>query len=262
MDSIDTTETLQEDTIPDAKDTSETAETEENAAEPKAEETEAEQSESAENSVLQDSEFLEVKFNKEYKSLNRDEAVKYAQMGMNYERFEPMISKLDYLAAINGVTREQFIDRQLKAQEDSIRQGLVERFGSDEKTINELFEYTKQKQQEAYGDMIAKQNAEEKAAEERTETRLAEEFARLCEEFPELNEKGFRGLPKQVKRAGFNGENLLNAYLQYKHKEAKNIAAARKQAEQSAQKSVGSMGTQANVGNSTGDAFLRGLLRK
>lgn len=257
MEDMETMGTLEEETTPIPEETCEIVEADAETTVSQVDEAEDEQSENCE-----ETDFLEVKFNKQYKSLNRDETVKYAQMGMNYERFEPLLSKIDYLAAVNGVTREQFVEGQLKAFEDAQRQSIIERFGSDEEIVDAMMEYTKQKHQKAYSDMLAKQKTDEKIAEETQEVRIAKEFTRLCKEFPELAEKGFDGLPKQVKEAGFLGENLMNAYLQYKHNENKNIAAAKKQAEFAAQKSAGSMGTQSVDFNSVNDAFLKGLLQK
>ncbi len=262
MKEMETMGTLEEETIPNSEETSETAETEQTETSPQGEESKEEQSEEAVNPEgSEDIEFLEVKFNKEQKSLNRDEAIKYAQMGMNYERFEPLISKLDYLAAINGVTREQFVEAQLKAQEDAERQSLIERFGNDEEVIKDMMEFSKQKHRKAYDEMLARQKADEESAEETEQARIAKEFTELCEEFPELAEKGFKGLPKQVKQASFNGEKLFNAYLQHLHRESKNIAAAQKQAEEAAKKSAGSMESQ-GTNESIGDAFLNGLFKK
>ena len=260
MEDLEMMGTLEEETTPISEGTSETEEVENEAAQPQADENETEGSEGAVANNGEDIDFLEVKFNKQHKSLNKEEAVKYAQMGMNYERFEPLIAKLDYLAAVNGVTREQFIEGQLKSKEDAERQSLIERFGNDEETINAMMEFTKQKHQKAYDEMIARQKADEEAAEESTEARIAGEFATLCEEFPELAEKGFKGLPKQVKQDSFNGENLFNAYLRHLHRESKNIAADKKQEEAAANHSTGSMESQGES-SSMGDAFLNGLLK-
>lgn len=261
MEGNETMDTLQDETIQNAGETGETAETEENATSSQGADSETEQSDTGtgntENVTNEsDDDFLPVKFLHEERTLNREDAIRYAQMGMNYERFEPMISKLDYLAAVAGVTRDQYIEQQLQSQEDSMRQQIIDQFGTDENTIKEMMEFKKQKHRQAYDDMIAKRKADEKTAEENTESRLAEEFAGLVSEFPELEGKEFKDLPKAVKQAGFNGEKLLNAYLQHKHRESKNIAAAKAQAEAAAKKSTGSMGTD---GGATTDPFLDGL---
>ncbi len=263
MEDTQTMETLQEETIPNAEGTSETAEAKENATSSQGADSQAEQSETVADNTEgvqneADNDFLPVKFLHEERTLNREDAIRYAQMGMNYERFEPMIAKLDYLAAVQGVTRDEYIEGQLKNQEDAMRKSIIEKFGDDEKTINEMMEFKKQKHQKAYDDMIAKAKADEKTAEENTEARLATEFAGLVSEFPELEGKSFKDLPKEVKQAGFKGENLLNAYLLHQHREAKNIAAAQKQSETAAKKSTGSMGTD-NGAQAAPDAFLEGL---
>lgn len=260
-------EALEEDTTPNAEPTSETAEAENSEAVPQADEGNAERSDDtpvAENDKENSNEdFLTVTYMHEQKIFNRDEAVKYVQMGVNYERFEPLISKLDYLAAVNGVTREEFIEKQLTSYEEAVRQDIIARFGEDEDTVKEMLDYTKQKHQKAYDAMLAKQKQDEETAKETTETRLAEEFTRLCKEFPELTEKGFKGLPQSVKQAGFKGENLLNAYLYYKHSENKKIATARQSEAEAEKKTTGPMGGDSNE-NLTEDEknFLKGLWGK
>ncbi len=258
MEDMEKMEALQEATVPNEGEPGETADNGTDNTRPQVEEVAKEQSEVKESA---DDSFLDVEFYRESKSLSRDEAVKYAQMGMNYEKLEPVISKIDYLAAINGVTREQYIEQQLQNQEASMRKEIAEKYGNDENIINEMVDFQKQKHKKAYEDMIAKAKADEKTAEENTETRLAEEFAGLVAEFPELEGKSFKDLPKTVKQAGFGGEKLLNAYLQYKHKEAKNIAAAKAQAEEAAKKTAGSMKTDGDKVNAT-DPFMEGLFRR
>lgn len=264
MEGTETMDTLQDETIQNAGETGETAEVEGNATSSQGAVSDAEQSETGAGDTNNanggaEDDFLPVKFLHEERTLNREDAIRYAQMGMNYERFEPMISKLDYLAAVQGITREEYIEQQLKNQEDAMRKEIAEQYGEDENTINEMMEFKKQKHRQAYDAMIAKAKADEKAAEENTESRLAEEFAGLVSEFPELEGKEFKDLPKSVKQAGFNGEKLLNAYLQHKHRESKTIAAAKAQAEAAAKKSTGSMHTDGEAQSSVIDAMLKGV---
>ena len=261
MENMETMETLQEGTIPTESQPSETAETEQDAGAPQPAEGNAEQSEgvaiNTDNGT--DDEFISVVCNHQEKILNRDEAIKYAQLGLQKEYLDPFIAKIDYLAAINGITREQYIEQQLQNHEDAMRKEIADQYGNNENIINEMLEFKKQKHKQLYDDMIDKQKQAEKAAEDSTETRLAEEFAGLKTEFPELEGKEFKDLPKAVKQAGFNGEKLMNAYLQHKHKEAKSIAAAKAQAEEAAKKSTGSMHTEGEAQSSVIDAMLKGV---
>ena len=267
MEDMETMEALQEDTTPNAEGTSETAEAEENANASQGAESGAEQSEgqSGDNAggVQDEAEefLLPINYMHEERALNREEAIKYAQMGMNYERFEPMIAKLDYLAAVSGITRDKYIEQQMETLESNMRKEIIEKFGDNEETINEMMEFQKQKHKKAYESMLEQEKQAEKNSAESTETRLAGEFAELVKEFLELEGKSFKDLPAAVKKAGFSGEKLINAYLYHKHSEGKKVSAAVAAQENAAKKSVGSMG---NAGGDikANDPFLDGLFGK
>lgn len=247
MEDMETMEALQEETVPNAEGTHETAEAEENetlsgGAESGAEQSEEESGDNAEGLQNEaDENFLPIKFLHEEKTLNREEAIKYAQMGMNYERFEPMLAKIDYLAAVSGITRDEYIEQQMETLESNMRKEIIEKFGDNEETVNEMMEFQKQKHKKAYESMLEQEKQAEKNTAESTETRLAGEFAELVKEFPELEGKSFKDLPAAVKKAGFGGEKLINAYLYHKHSEGKKISAAAAAQESAAKKSTGSM---------------------
>lgn len=266
MEENGTMESLQDETIQNAEETSETVKAEENATATQGAESDAEQSEEvlSDNSEGvqsgEDEFFLPVKFMREEKTLNREEAVKYAQMGMNYERFEPMISKLDYLAAVKGVSRDKYIEQQLQNLESDMRNEIIDKYGEDENTVNDMMEFQKQKHKKAYEAMLEKEKQDDKNTAESTETRLAGEFAELVKEFPELEGKNFKDLPVAVKKAGFSGEKLLNAYLLHKHTEGKKISAATAAQENAAKKSAGSMqGNNADGESQADKQFLNAL---
>ena len=238
-------EVLQEGTTPNAEEPSETADTKIPDVAPQTEgdnEEQSEQNTDNQNAKASETEeFLFVNVNHEGRALSREEAVKYAQLGLQKEYLDPFIAKIDYLAAVNGMSREEFIEGQLKSYEEAMRQEIISKFGDDENTVSEMIEFTKQKHKKAYDDMIARQQQAEKTSVETVETRLANEFGELVKEFPELEEKGFKGLPVSVKQAGFKGEKLLNAYLYYKHNENKKIAVAQDSAIKQNKVSVGSL---------------------
>lgn len=175
--------------------------------------------------------------------LTREEAEKYARMGLEREYEDPIMVKLDYLAASEGVSREEYIDRQLKLGEERILKELVERYGDDEETIYEMLEYEREKNKRLYDELLSKRKAEENSKNENVHSRLAEEYAELVNEFPELEGKGFAELPLEVKKAGFEGERLLNAYLRYRHSEEKKIKSELAYKTAADESSAGSMQT-------------------
>ena len=266
MEDMETMGALQEDTVPNAEGTSETAEAEENGTLPEGAESGAELSDngqSGDNADDMQSEadenFLPVRFLHEERILNREDAIKYAQMGMNYERFEPMIAKLDYLAAVKGISRDRYIEQQLEALDNTMREDIKEKYGEDENTINEMMEFQKQKYKKAYEAMLEQEKQKEKSNAESTETRLAGEFSELVKEFPELEGKSFKDLPAAVKKAGFGGEKLINAYLYHKHSEGKKISAAVAAQESAAKKSAGTMHSEGEAQSSVIEAMLKGV---
>lgn len=266
MEETGTMEALQEGTIPNAEGTNEAAEVNDDAAAPQAAELDTEQSEQSVNNQDEQEngsgseDYLSVTVNHEERTLNRDEAIRYAQLGLQKEYLDPFIAKIDYLAAVQGLTREEYIEGQLKQQEDTMRQSIIDKFGNDENTIKEMMDFKKQKHKEAYENMLARQKEEEKNTKEAAETRLAGEFAELVKEFPELEGKSFKDLPAEVKKAGFGGEKLLSAYLYHKHSEGKKIAEATAAAEEAAKKSAGSMqGTDTDGKTEAERQYLNGL---
>ena len=261
-------EAMQESTIPKAEPTGETAEVRDTSAAPQAEVEKAEQSDEKEitdNTAENGSEgdLFPITVNHTTENLSRDEVMKYAQLGKRSEYLEPFIAKLDYLASVNGVSREDYIEKQIEAYEANMRSDIISRFGDDEGTVNDMLEFTRQKHKKAYENMIAQRNKAELDEKENTETRLAEEFASLITEFPELEGKQFKDLPTEVKKAGFSGEKLINAYLYHKHTEGKKIAEALKTREEQGKASTGSMGADINEKLTEDEKnFLKGLWGK
>ena len=207
---------------------------------------------------------LDVKYNKEIRTLNRDEAADYAQKGIFYETkgIEPLYNKLDYIAAQRGQTIEEVVDRLFAEDENSHRQELVNKFGEDSGVIDDLMKVYREGQKQKYDKIVAdRKEAAQKAETEKRESleaRLASEFSELKAEFPELAE--FSQLPKEVKTDAANGRDLMSAYLRYMHRENKKIAAAKSSEETAAKAPTGTAGTAENTADTVDDAFFRGLM--
>lgn len=64
--------------------------------------------------------FLKVKYNKEEKELSQEEAIKYAQMGMNYDnvlgKYNTLNSSLERLAKANGMDVQTYLEQLESAQ--------------------------------------------------------------------------------------------------------------------------------------------------
>lgn len=208
---------------------------------------------------------LDVKYNKEIRTLNREEAVDFAEQGIFYNNtVKPLYNKLDYIAAQRGQTIEEVVDRLFAEDENSHRQELVEKFGEESGVIDDLMKVYREGQKQKYDKIVSdRKEAAEKAENEKRESleaRLASEFSELKAEFPELTE--FSQLPKEVKTDAANGRDLMSAYLRYMHRENKKIAAAKSSEETAAKATTGTASTAEDTTDSIDDAFIRGVLGK
>ena len=90
--------------------------------------------------------------------------------------------------------------------------------------------------------------------------RLAADFLRLSEEFPQLQSPA--QLPDAVlDLAAGEGISLLDAYLRYRWQEEKKVLAATEKQEQAARQSAGSLSAGAPYTPPEQDAFLRAFRR-
>lgn len=219
-----------------------------------------------------ESEFsLPITFNHEKKALTRDEAIKYAQMGMNLNEsglnlseIKSIYNKLDFLAALNDTTIDNLIDGMMKRDEESYRDELEQRFGDDEDVINQLIALRKNEQKEKYNKILAdrKTNAENEAEVKKVklEERLAGEFFELQKEFP--NVETFETLPREVKAMAAEGKDLTYAYMLYKKREQEKIDKAIADAEKNKKNTAGSLAGGSEIGESSETrALLEGLYK-
>ncbi|MBR4073059.1 MAG: hypothetical protein IKK24_03860 [Clostridia bacterium] len=79
--------------------------------------------------------FMVIRYNHENRNLSREEAITAAQKGI---RFSNLAEKLDRLAAIKNVSAEAFIDSMLSNERDTYKNGLLEKFGGNCDTVEQL----------------------------------------------------------------------------------------------------------------------------
>lgn len=180
--------------------------------------------------------FLEIKYNHEKKGLSRDEAITWAQKGVHYEK---LYNDLERFATLKGVSVNEFVKGLEVAEDEAYRNSLMEKFGGDEDTVNQMMELYNIKKQQTLDNANKNKQAAAEAEEQSINARIADEFVKMKAEFPELTE--FGELPKEVRQAAFEGKALAWAYLEHKHKEAQKIAAAESAEQNAAKKSTGSM---------------------
>ena len=199
--------------------------------------------------------FLEIRYNHESRGLTREEAITLAQKGIHYQS---TYDSLERVAALKGVSVKELVSGLETAQDDAYRQGLIEKFGDDEETIDKMMELYNINKQKTLDNAKASRRAAAEAEEQSINERLAQEFVEMKNgDFPELQE--FKDLPEEVKRAAFGGLSLSHAYLKYMHNENKKIAAAKASADAAAKKSTGSMASDKDDSNPQTSALLKGL---
>lgn len=223
-----------------------------------AQDSESAQTVSVEQSVQsetspENSSFLEVTFNHMKRSLGKDEAVKYAQMGLNHERLSPVFEKLGFLAAVSGKSREEYLESQIKQSEEELKRSIEEKYGSDTDTSKEMLELTLKKRGIEYEKFLK----EELSEHEKEAKLLSEGIKELKNEFPELADTAFPSLPREVQAGILGGERPLLAYLLYRHNQSKLIAEQMKNQKSAGEKAVGSMATAEPTVSR--DDFLEGL---
>ena len=197
--------------------------------------------------------FLEVTFNHTKRNLKRDEAVKYAQMGLNHERLTPVFEKLGLLASISGKSREEYLESQIRQSEEELKRSIEEKYGEDSEVSKEMLAFALSKRGLDYENFLK----EELSANEKEAKAISEGLRELKTEFPELAEAHFATLPKEVQNNILGGERPLLAYLLYQHNQNK-LVAEQMQREQSAnEKSAGSLATAETAASR--DEFLEGL---
>lgn len=215
---------------------------------------------------------LPVKFYGEQRNLTFEEAVEFAQKGMNYEKLKagldgyeqskPLLDKLAYLSSKHGKTAEEIIEGLMTADEQFLRSQLTEKYGElPEEVMTTLIKEEKAKAQNAYNEHLSEEKAQQAESEKAVHIRIANEFLELQKEFPELST--IDNVPDSVIiDAVNNGRNLIDAYLRHQSKESRKIEAAQ-QAEASAKKSSAGSLEGGNVSHASNaeSAFLEGLWR-
>ena len=187
---------------------------------------------------------LQVTYNHETQLLSRDDAVRYAQIGMKFkdsgidiDTVKPIYNKLDYIAAQRGCSMQELVDGLLSSAEESHRKELTDTLGADNPVVEELMKVYRNEQKEKYERVLSDRRA--------------------ADEFPEIAE--FSALPREVNAEAAKGRDLLSAYLRYTHKENKRTAAAEQAEKAAAKASTGQAASPAQGEENAVSAFMQGL---
>lgn len=225
--------------------------------------------------TVQSEPFLKVKYLQEEKDLTRDEALEYAQKGMDYDRirekydalspYKDVISNLEALAKRNGMSLVDYAEK-LKNVEK-------------EYEVNQEFDNLKQEYPDA-PDEVIKELAEKRifersstAAQKEANVKLQQENAMhekvqrdidmFFAEHPEFKGKGPEALDPKVLEFVSQGYTLLEAYNKWSSIEqtpVENIKGEfEKRNELNRSKSIGSTDSQPNEGESEYDMYMEGF---
>jgi hypothetical protein len=194
---------------------------------------------------------FKVKFNHEEKELTYDEAIQYAQKGMNYDRIypeyeklrnNPHLSYLEQKAQRLGMSVEQLIENDRKYEEQQKLNELIQQ-NIPEEYAKKLLEH----------DKVMKEYQTEKQTREQTEAKQ-KMFAEFLEAYPEFYDPN-KSLPPEVQAEISKGRHPIDAYVRYENKLLKEqLQGAQKQQqtqeanEKNAASSTGSVKTSGKTG--------------
>ncbi len=214
------------------------------------------ESEETTDASISEPEGFTVKFNKQLRSLSRDDAIAYAQKGLKYDTVQPLLDTLKYVATAEGKTLPELVEAIREQNEQSTFTRLMDRCG-DEDIARELMEVERGRHQAAYNRLLEQEQNEERDTEAAITRRLAEEFEVLQREFPQLND--FAQVPQPiVQESVTQGISLLDAYLRHEHREHAKAEAANASRLAAAEASTGS---QASTGESGPSPVIAAMLR-
>lgn len=185
---------------------------------------------------------LDIKYNKQALSLNREDAIKYAQMGKKYEALNPTLKQLEYLAMSDGKSLKDFVQATIEAIDAEREQVLKDKAGGDEEIFQALLAKDKADRGKAYDDMIASQKAKEEQEEQDEIKLLSQEFDNLKKQVPEFQDKQFESVPDKVLAIrNNNGISLYDAYLRYEYENAKSVEKEKQNQKDNALNSTGAV---------------------
>lgn len=168
---------------------------------------------------------LPVRYNHELRELSADEAVSYAQKGM---QSESVMNDLRYLAARSGLGSVGELVKNLKeSAEQTRKQELINQLGGDGELVNTILTAESKKWSDAAGVILDNENKALAEENQSATERFASEFISLQKEFPELKE--FKDVPADVVTSAMKLDiSLLDSFLRYKHEENKKITKAQR----------------------------------
>lgn len=224
-----------------------------------------EETEQAEQEQLQDVPFLNIRYNKEDVALNQEQAIEYAQKGMNYDKLNDRLSylqsRLDNNARTNGLTIDEYLDRLDEAESQFRVNNELEALKEQYPDTNEevLLQLAMQNANAKLGEFQREEQAQLEQERSAYDTNARNDLENFMACFPDVD---LKDLPPEVMQEANETHNLTRAYGNWARKQAqinRPIIEARQQAQQlNAQNQQRSMGSTTNVDSAKQDDFLDG----
>lgn len=260
-----------EDTIPatETEVASQSTESEEPSATPQAEEKPTEE---GSNNAEQDKpteDTFNLRYNHEDIRVNRDEAVRLAQIGMHLEKLgkgynediKSIMTDLDYFATLQNKSIKDVVSDMINGIENSYREELIEELGEGNPLIEEMLELRKSKNKKAYEEAQNQKSVKEQqaaeAAEQALTAKLATQFEEVRKLFPEYTTVA--DVPDAVYKEALKSGDLEKEILRFKLAEEKAVKDATKTEEKNKNANVGSVNTGGDVQSSLVSEMMRGI---
>lgn len=235
----------------------------------------------AENNVV-DEFILDTVYNGENRKLNREEAIMYAQKGMNYDKIQqklqeaqnsPEIQLIRKLAEQNGVSKDGYMDflknletsMEQQALNNRVNQLMNERY-LDEQSAREVARIeaenkrltAQQKAQEDERERFRRDYEQKQLENQRKQEQFNKEIADIVKLYPDFPTKypTIESMPQALQEAVRNGSGVMATYQSMVIAEMQNKLSAYEQNETNKHKAPGSA---ISKSNSNGDGFLDAL---
>lgn len=211
--------------------------------------------------------FMTVKYNGAEQGLSQDEAITYAQKGMNYDkvygqleqmRNDPVRRAFEEQAARAGLTLNEYADRLEQFQRESAINRLADTFMNENPDATEdIARKFAEAQYQSSLAQKAQERAEHQAQEEADQQQWAfSQIEAFQREYPNVD---IRTLPQDVIDEINAGESLLSAYRAHENREMKETITALRQNRYNEATSTGTLSNNSKQ-EGGGDPFLEGLL--
>lgn len=205
--------------------------------------------------------FVSVQYNHKLRDFTKEEAINFIQKGMHTEALR---EKLEYLAKTQGTDINSLVEKMITAPENAYKNYLESIYGEGHENVEIGMNIYREKRGDEYKKMMSEMenSVRKKEENENVNSRLAEQYIELKNEFPSAPE--YCDLPDSVIVEAAQGKrDLYSAYLCYLHKEKQKIDAANKTQEAATNASSGKMSdNEGDVMSSADRGFLSGLWSK